>query len=257
MRNVNPTLMIRICSVCLLALATGGCSYTPGPEAPEVAPVEFELHGADKEDYLDILQLSEALKEEDASIRGLAQEIKELREQYVSAATPADQERYAPLLKNKTSEIVQRLLEHEQSYRSLGGRLSELFERLRQRRSGSAAGAPVQVERECGSTALPIGSILDHRCRPESGDNSLREVETDGVVASNPRGLALSAASLERRWRVVLAQAEELETYAYQYRFLLDQLNQGAIQRLHDCLDDRGTLNPQNPDFYLLGQPAP
>jgi len=244
MRNVNSTLMMRICSVCFLALATGGCSYTRNPEAPEVAPVEFELHGADKEAYLDSLQFSGALKGEDASIDGLAREIEALRKQYISAATPADRERFAPLLKEATNEIIQRLYEHTESYRSLADGLSELYERLRQR-SGSATGAPVQADRECGSAALPVGSILDRRCRPGGDDapvcvrhDSLREVETDELVASNPRCLALSAASLERRWRVALTQAEALEMYAYRYGLLLDQLK-------------------QNPDFYLLKRPVP
>ena len=244
MRNVNSTLMMRICSVCLLALATGGCFYTPYPEAPEAAPVEFKLHGADKEAYLDSLQLFGALKREDASIDGLAREIEALRKQYVSAATPADRERFAPPLKEATNEIIQRLYEHTESYRSLGGRLSALYERLR-RRSGSATGAPVQMDRECDSAALPVGNILDHHCRPGGDDapvcvrhDSLREVETDELVASNPRCLALSAASLDRRWRVALSQAEEMEMYAHQYGLLLDQLK-------------------QNPDFYLLKRPVP
>ena len=229
-------------------------------ERPLVGDVVFRLDGEDKEAYLDSLQFSGALKGEDASIDGLAREIEALRKQYVSAATPADRERFAPLLKEATNEIVQRLHEHAESYRSLADGLSALYERLR-RRSGSAVEA--LVERERGSVRLPIESIVDQHCRPEGDDapvcvrhDSLRAVEAAGVVASNPQGLPITASSLYRRWRIPMAQAEALKTIAYQYELLLDQLNQDALQSLHDWLDERSIRGPQNPNFYLL-RPAP
>jgi len=225
-------------------------------EGPLVGDVVFRLDGADKEAYLDSLLFSGALKGEDASIDGLAQEIEALRKQYASAATPADRERFALPLKEATNEIIRRLYEHAESYHSLADGLSGLYERLR-RRSGSAVEVP--ADRERGAPRLPIESIVDRYCRAGGDDapvcvrrDSLRAVEATGVVASNPQGLTLSAASLERRWRVTMAQAEELKTIAYQYGLLLDQLNQDALQSLHDWLDERSIRGPQNPNFYLL-----
>ena len=186
----------------------------------------------------------------------LDREIEALRKQYVSAATPADRERFAPPLKEATSEIIRRLYEHAESYSSLADGLSGLYERLR-RRSGNAVEAP--ADRERGAVRLPIENIVDRYCRAGGDDapvcvrrDSLRAVEATGVVASNPQGLTLSAASLEGRWRISMAQAEALKTIAYQYGLLLDQLNQDALQRLHDWLDERSIRGPQNPDFYLL-----
>ncbi|MDD9863938.1 MAG: hypothetical protein OXU54_05125 [Gammaproteobacteria bacterium] len=261
MSGTSVFMLLRRCAMLSAGALIFLSSMALADERPLVGDVVFRLEGADKEAYLDSLQFSGALKGEDASIDGLAQEIEALRKQYVSAATPADRERFAPLLKEATNEIVQRLYEHAESYRSLADGLSALYERLR-RRSGSAVEA--LVERERGSARLPIESIVDQHCRPEGDDapvcvrhDSLRAVEAAGVVASNPQGLTLSAALLEGRWRISMAQAEELDTYAYRYELLLDQLNQDAIQRLHDFLDDRGTLNPQNPDFYLLKRPVP
>ncbi|MDD9863945.1 MAG: hypothetical protein OXU54_05160 [Gammaproteobacteria bacterium] len=259
MSGTSVFMLLRRCAMLSAGALIFLSSMALADERPLVEEVVFRLDSADKAEYLESMHSIHSMKIEAAPIDGLAQEIEALILKYNTAPSLADQESHAPLLKNATKEIIRRLGEQAQSYHSLAGRLSELYERLRQRRSGSAAGAPVQGD----SAPLPIGNILAHHCRPDDDapacvrDNSLRKVEAAGVVASNSQGLSLSASSLKRRWLLTLAQAEEFDVYIDQYRLLLDQLEQDAILRLHDLLDNRGTLKPQNPDFFLLRRPAP